>query len=110
MSNQDSKVKPFQSSLSESLRSISQSEQPAKPLNPSNSSNPLNSSHSKTKCVILPIPKEIIRYKALITLFAFFIGFKHNAGFNYKHFAIAALFPEIYIVYIFAINKKVMMT
>ena len=109
MSNQDSKVKPFQSSLSESLRSV-QPAQPSQSAQPSQPLQPLQKTCSKTKCVILPIPKEIIRYKALITLFAFFIGFKHNAGFNYKHFAIAALFPEIYIVYIFAINKKVMMT
>jgi hypothetical protein len=94
MNNQDSKVKPFQSPLSKSLSSLSPKEKIAR---------------EKKECIVLPIPKEILWYKTIMSLLAIYAGFKHNGGLNYKHLAIALLFPEIYLVYIIAIDRKTLM-
>lgn len=54
----------------------------------------------------IEIPSQIIWYKVIMMLFAVYASFKHNKEFNTKHFFLAMLFPEIYIVYILALDKK----
>jgi hypothetical protein len=105
MNDKKSKVKPFQSTLSKSLPSLS-AVSASSQISPSQSQS--QSVCNKKRCTAaFPIPKEIMCYKTVITLLAFYVGFKHNKGFNYDQIVLAAMFPEVYLVYVFAMNKKV---
>ena len=96
ITDKKSKIKPSSSPLSSSLSPIS------------SPSLECDKNCSKKKCVIEPVPKEIMLYKAIVTLLALYTLLKHKEEFTYKQIVMALLFPEIFIVYSIVMNRVVL--
>ena len=62
------------------------------------------------KCTTIIIPKQVMWYRTIIMLLAIYASFRHKEEFNLKHFLLAVFFPEIYLIYMGAVNRKALLS
>jgi hypothetical protein len=64
----------------------------------------------KIKVCKYALPRPFMMYKSIIAMLAIYASFRHNKGFSWTHFLMAILFQEIYLVYVFAIDRNVLLS